>query len=223
MTMMSSKNTCRASNPRTVRVEGIVLAAGLSTRMGYCKLNAELAGSSVIQRVMDSALNSELDRVILVSGTDLRFDIVLDDAIFPKFKKIYNLNPERGMAWSIRNGLESMEPDTSGAMILLGDQPGISSENINELVEEFRWNKDKIVVPFVRGRRTTPVIFPVRLFQELCSVTGDTGGREILRRHAEDIKRVELDSCYDDTDVDTPEDLEKIRQSLEEHGRLNEN
>ncbi len=213
----SNADKQRASSPQTaMRVEGIILAAGLSTRMSYCKLAAEIQGVSVIQRVLHSALNSGLDRVVLVTGpTELScIEVPGDDSILSKFEKVANLNPERGMASSMRKGLEALKSDAAGAMVLLADQPGISPEIINELLEAFRRSPYRIIVPFVLGRRTTPVIFPAALFPELSGITGDVGGREVLARHTEQITGVELGSRYDDTDVDTPEDLNKIRQNF---------
>ncbi len=207
----------RACSPRaSIRVEGIILAAGLSTRMTYCKLEAEIEGVSVIQRVLQAALNSELNGVVLVTGpAELScVEVSGDDSTLSKLEKVANLNPERGMASSMRKGLEALKSDTAGAMVLLADQPGISPAIINKLLEIFRAHPDKIVVPFVLGRRTTPVIFPAALFPELNSITGDVGGREVLVRHAEKITAAELGNLYDDTDVDTPEDLDKIRQTF---------
>jgi molybdenum cofactor cytidylyltransferase len=67
-------------------------------------------------------------------------------------------------------------------------------------------------VPLVMGRRTTPVIFPGMLFPELMDETGDIGGRNVLKRHADQVVELEMGQEYDDTDLDTPEDLEKIRR-----------
>jgi CTP:molybdopterin cytidylyltransferase MocA len=81
-------------------------------------------------------------------------------------------------------------------MVLLADQPGITAEIINELVGEFRRNPDKMVVPFIFGRKTTPVIFPVALFPELKATVGDVGGRDVLARNAERLLGVELGTRY---------------------------
>ncbi|MBI5248549.1 MAG: nucleotidyltransferase family protein [Desulfomonile tiedjei] len=200
----------------SIKVEGIVLAAGLSTRMSYCKLEAEIEGVPLVQRVVQAALNSELDRVVIVSGThDFScLDTFGRHSNLSRLHMIANLHPERGMASSMRAGLEAVRQAVAGAMVLLGDQPGISTAIVNALLEEFRRNPDRIVVPFIFGRKTTPVIFPASLFPELANTTGDVGGRGVLARNAERISGVELGTEYDDTDVDTPEDLDRIRKNF---------
>lgn len=200
----------------SIRVEGMVLAAGLSTRMSYCKLEAEIKGMPLVQHVVNSALNSKLDRVVLVTGAR-DFSYIEDSFNAPllsKFHRVKNPFPESGMASSMRTGLEAVGPGIAGAMVILADQPGISAEVINELIAEFSRDNNRIVVPYVYGRKTTPVIFPADLFPELGRVTGDLGGREVLAANAGRITGVELGTLYDDTDVDTPEDLDKIRKSF---------
>jgi molybdenum cofactor cytidylyltransferase len=197
-------------------VEGIILAAGLSTRMTYCKLEAEVEGVSLVMRVVRAAVESELGRVVLVTGPESLACLGASgpESVLSKVEMVANLNPERGMASSMRVGLDSLRPEAAGTMVLLADQPGITAEIINELLSEFRRHPDKMVVPFIFGRKTTPVIFPAALFPELKAIIGDVGGRDVLARNAERLLGVELGTRYDDTDVDTPEDLERIRKQF---------
>lgn len=213
--MRKNVETSSTEHP-SLWVEGIILAAGLSTRMTYCKLEAEIEGVPLVMRVARAAVESELDRVVLVTGPEGLNCLGSPGAesIFSKVQMVANLNPERGMASSMRAGLDSIKPQAAGAMVLLADQPGISAEIINELVGEFRRNPDKMVVPFIFDRRTTPVIFPADLFPELKAIAGDVGGRDVLARNADRLLGVELGTRYNDMDVDTPEDLEKIRKQL---------
>jgi molybdenum cofactor cytidylyltransferase len=192
--------------------------------MSYCKLEAQIEGVPIVQRVLEAALNSDLNRVILVTGTKnlACIDIQRRDSSRSKFYEVKNLNPKRGMASSMRKGLKAVQAGAQGAMVILGDQPGISTEIINQLLDAFSYNPSSIVVPFVSGRRTTPVIFPSAVFPELAQIEGDVGGREVLTRHPEMICAVELGSCYDDTDVDTPEDLNRFRQNCAQKIRSTE-
>jgi molybdenum cofactor cytidylyltransferase len=196
------------------KIEGIILAAGLSTRMGRPKLTIEIEGIPIIRRVVRSALESELHRVILVigpsdSGVKEALGAVTAD---PRLSQMVNPYPQAGMSSSMRTGMESLGHETAGVMILLGDQPGITENMINKLLAAFLKVRTRIVVPLVQGRRTTPVIFPAMLFPELMEETGDIGGRNVLKRHADQVVELEMGQDYDDTDVDTPEDLDKIRR-----------
>jgi molybdenum cofactor cytidylyltransferase len=197
------------------KIEGIILAAGLSTRMGAPKLTIEIEGVPIIRRVVRAALESELHRVILVIGpSDSGVKEALGPvATDPRLLQVVNPSPQAGMSSSIRTGLESLDRKAAGVMILLGDQPGITGNILNELLTTFRREQTKIVVPVVIGRRTTPVIFPATLFPELMEEAGDIGGRNVLKRHADQVVELEMGQEYDDTDLDTPEDLDKIRST----------
>jgi molybdenum cofactor cytidylyltransferase len=199
----------------TDKIEGIILAAGLSTRMGAPKLTLEIEGVPIIRHVVRAALESELHRVILVIGpSDSRLVEALGPvATDPLLSRAVNPSPQAGMSSSMRKGMESLDSEAAGVMILLGDQPGITGNIINKLIAAFRREHTKIIVPYVLGRRTTPVIFPATLFPELMEEAGDIGGRNVLKRHAEQVVEFEMGQEYDDTDLDTPEDLEKIRSS----------
>jgi molybdenum cofactor cytidylyltransferase len=196
------------------KVEGIILAAGLSTRMGQPKLILEINGIPVIRRVVSAALASELHRVILVTGPSdsHAMDALGPVAEDPRLLRSVNPVPQAGMSSSMRKGMESVDREASGIMILLGDQLGITAANINKFLVAFRKDRTKIIVPLVLGRKTTPVIFPVSLFTELMQETGDIGGRNVLKRHADLVVELEMSEEYDDTDLDTPEDLDKIRR-----------
>lgn len=196
------------------KIEGIILAAGLSTRMGAPKLTLEIEGVPIIRRVVRAALASELHHVILVIGPA---DTGVKEALGPVatdlgLSQVVNPHPQAGMSSSMHKGLESLDHEAAGVMILLGDQPGITGDIINELLAAFRREQTKIIVPCVLGCRTTPVIFPATLFSELMQETGDIGGRNVLKRHADQVVELEMGQDYDDTDLDTPEDLDKIRK-----------
>jgi molybdenum cofactor cytidylyltransferase len=197
-------------------VVGIILAAGLSSRMGRPKLVLEIDGIPIVARVTRAALESHLKRVILVSGPHPNdIERVLDDLCFhSKLAHVTNLRPELGMSESVGIGISNIDFEASGAMIILADQPLLTSEIIDQLLNV--WSKDstRIVVPTIRGRKTTPVIFPKPLFPELQQVTGDIGGREIIDRHPQHVVFVEIGTMYDDSDVDSDSDYERLTNSL---------
>ena len=97
-------------------------------------------------------------------------------------------------------------------MIILGDQPFLTAAVIDTLIVAFRSHPNSIVVPCVMGRRSNPVIFPSDLFPELERTRGDVGGRFVLKRNADRIVRIEVGGMYDDSDVDTLEDLQRLTQ-----------
>ena len=192
-------------------VEGIILAAGLSKRMGLSKTLIAIEGDTLIGRVMTASLEAGLHRVVLVTNSsNCRAVHTVAASAGSRLSIVVNPHPDEGMSSSINTGLAALSPDAVGVMILLGDQPRITAETIDRLLSIFRSDIGKIVVPTVYGRRTTPVIFPAHLFPELMATTGDVGGREVLKRNPDKVFWVEMGSGYDDTDLDTPEDLDRF-------------
>ncbi len=141
-----------------VRIAGIVLAAGLSTRMGRPKLLLELGNKSVIYRVVRAALASQLDEVVIVAGRnhDPLLQSLGELSRHPKFQTAYNQTPEAGMASSIVAGMQSLvELNRDGVMIILGDQAKLTTDVIDHLVVIFSESTSAIVAPTVDGRQTT--------------------------------------------------------------------
>lgn len=201
-------------------VEGIVLAAGLSTRMGQPKPAIEIDGITLLDRVVGTALDSRLERVIVVLGPSQRGpEQPSEKDEGRRLKIVINPFPEKGMSSSLRSGLAEVSSSASGVMTLLADQPWLTPVVIDTLIESFHRRCDKIVAPKVHGRRSNPVVIPRRFFGELKEVTGDTGGRSVLNRHTKSVVLIEMSSFYDDTDLDTPEDVAAARERF----RRNEN
>lgn len=194
-------------------IEGIVAAAGLSSRMGRPKLLLEIDGVPLLARVVRAALDSRLDRVTVVVGPSQQVPpaIEIGDQA-SRLSVATNPHPERGMSSSLRTGLRDINPSSAGVMILLADMPWLTTRVIDSLIESFLLNREKIVAPAVHGRRSHPVVLPRRLFGELDEITGDTGGKSLLNRHAHNVVLIEMGSYYDDSDLDTPEDLAKARE-----------
>lgn len=198
-------------------VSGIILAAGLSTRMrGRQKLLMDMGGIPVIERVVRAALTSSLSQIILVVAPEHgEMRKALGSLLYsPRLSIAPNAQAAQGISSSLRIGLQAVSQDATGVMILLGDQPLISSDVINILVVRFLQLPNKIVAPCVRGRRSNPVIFPMEFIPELRQIEGDVGGRTVIQRHEDRLETVELGIDYDDIDVDTPEDFERARDRL---------
>jgi molybdenum cofactor cytidylyltransferase len=194
-------------------MEGIILAAGLSTRMGRQKLLIEVGGIPVIRRVAHAALESRLSRLILVTGpsNSKLLQALGPDAKHERVLIVVNDHPEEGMSSSLKTGMMLLTKETSGVMLILADQPFLTSAIINRLLDEFHKQTDRILAPLVHGRRSNPVIFPADLFPELEMVTGDAGGRSVLQGHSARVVGIEIGGYYNDIDLDTADDLQRIR------------
>jgi molybdenum cofactor cytidylyltransferase len=199
------------------KVEGIILAAGLSTRLlGGQKIWTDICGEPMISHVVRQCLASRLDHVTVVLGpADATRTELEEFARFnSRFSKVVNSRPQAGMSESIRVGLAGIDPSADGAALILGDQPLITGCVIDTLITAFKSHKNVIVAPLIRGHRSTPVIFPAALFAEVMQITGDVGARSVVNNHVEDVIGLEMGAVYDDTDLDTQDDLLRIRKKM---------
>lgn len=186
-------------------VSGVIMASGLSKRMGKCKLLMPYKDRAIIQWVMDALEKSFLNPKLVITGNEEIKALALER----NFTVVINELAELGQSESIKLGvLNSKEAD--GYAFITGDQPLISSEFLNSLVFEFEKTKDKIIVPMYKGTRGNPVIFPKRYREELLKLQGDVGGRVLLNKYKEYIEFIEVQDEKLLKDIDTKEDYERL-------------
>ena len=210
------------------RVGAVVLAAGVSSRMGCPKLLMPWGDGPLVARAVGAALGARVDPVVVVLGH--RAEEVrraLEPLAVPAGGRLVTvLNPDYldgGQSSSVRTGIASLPDEAAGAVFVLGDQPLVRSEHIDLLVDRFarlraHRGDGLILVPAFGGRRGNPVLFGRRLVQELVSLRGDEGGRSLLRSHPEAV--VEVPAGEEVLlDVDTREDYERLRGRVDTQGR----
>jgi molybdenum cofactor cytidylyltransferase len=207
-------------NNRYHRLTGIILAAGMGSRFSGVKQLAKIKKNSLIYHIAKQALESDLDEVKLILGH--KFDDVkksLQELIDnEKLSIIQNKNFTDGMSSSIIIGLESALGRTDGVMIILGDQPNITTEVLNKLINAYKDSVAKLCVPMIQthdsARPGNPVIFNQRLFSELVKMIGDIGAREIVRKNLEYAKQVKFHNEETQFQINTVEDLEEYNKNL---------
>lgn len=205
---------------KSSRLTGIVLIAGLSSRMGSPKALLPLGGQPSLVRILKEILASDLDQVILVLGAHGKFIRPALGEIIKNSRLTLMYNPayRQGLSSSIKRGLSRVSPDEAGVMFLMGDQPLLRASSINRLIRTFLKDPDHIVVPCYDRSPGNPVIFPFAIVPELLELSGDTGGREVLRRHPDRVRFVPIRPSRVGWDMDTPEDYQKIKETFNEKG-----
>jgi probable selenium-dependent hydroxylase accessory protein YqeC len=194
-------------------VAGIILAAGLSRRFGTNKLITSFRGKPLLQWTVEAALRSRLASVNVVLGHEHRQVASALAALSGDSRLTITINDSfaQGQSTSIVAGLAAISPDNDAAMLMVGDQPLIDDSVINLLISTFATSNAGICFPCIANRRGNPVIFSSRFFPELVRLTGDTGGRTIMERHAEACVPVVFSSASPFSDVDVPSDLDALR------------
>lgn len=192
-------------------IAAIVLAAGLSRRMGQAKLLMPVGGRAIIRYVVESVLAGGVDSVWVVTGPDVE-PIEAALAGF-EVQIVVNPAPEEGQAGSVRTGIAALPPSVDAVLIALGDQPSLAPSIIPALLAARRASPKLIVAPRYRDGQGNPVLFKREIFPELLRLTGDQGARPIIQKEPARVEWVELDLPMP-PDVDTPDDYEKIRANL---------
>ena len=192
-------------------IAAIVLAAGLSRRMGQAKLLMPVGGRPIIRYVVESVLAGGVDSVWVVTGPDVE----PTEAALAGFEVqiVVNPAPEEGQAGSVRTGIAALPPSVDAVLIALGDQPSLAPSIIPALLAARRTTPKLIVAPRYRDGQGNPVLFKREIFPELLRLTGDQGARPIIQKEPARVEWVELDLPMP-PDVDTPDDYERIRANL---------
>lgn len=194
-------------------IAALVLAAGQSRRMGSPKLLLPLGDRPVIARVVDEVLGGPIDHVVVVVGSDGQGIV---EALAGRPVQLA-VNPDRAgdMLSSVRCGLRTLPDQCDGVMIVLGDQPQITSEVVRLLVNRFQARRSGIVVPTHRGKRGHPLLLATHYQSEILNHFADVGLRGLLDAHPQDVLEVEIDSPDILEDMDRPEDYQRILKSMD--------
>jgi len=162
-------------------IAGIVLAAGLSSRLGRPKQLLPVLGEPLLRHTLRRVLASSLDDILLVVGPEA--DAIRAAAADLPLTVVFNPDAARGQSTSVRAGLGALSPEVDAAMFLLGDQPGLDPGVIDTLIRAWRTSGAPVVAPLYDDDIGNPVLFDRRVFPELASLEGDTGARPVVRAY----------------------------------------
>lgn len=203
----------RIEAPHAPKIGAVVLAAGMSSRMGANKLLMDVNGKQMVRHTVDAALASHAEPVIVVTGNEAA-DVKA--ALTGLNVRIVN-NPDfaNGLSASLRCGLNVLPEDCDGALVLLGDMPGVSTALIDKLIASFDTAESRAICVATRhGKRGNPVLWARRFFPEMLAIEGDVGARNLIGTYGELVCEVEASDDAPLTDIDTPEALASYRSRL---------
>ena len=180
----------------------VILAAGNASRFGGNKLFAPIGDKMMIERAFDAIPTEKLNDIIVVT----QYDKVAALAADRGFQTVINDCPELGISRSVQLGTEALKDRCGGILYQVADQPWLKRESVSKMLDLFRAHPESIVSMSCNGKRGNPCVFPEKYFDELCSLSGDTGGRAVIQRHEDDLILFEVESS-ELTDVDTPDNI----------------
>jgi molybdenum cofactor cytidylyltransferase len=190
-------------------ISGVVLAAGSSTRLGTPKQLLELGGRPLLQHVVDSLAASTVDSCVVVLGHEAP---AVEGALSlpPGTSVVVNPDYERGQSTSLSAGLEALDEACEAAVIVLGDQPGMSAAIVDRALETYRASDAPIVRSTFCGAPGHPVVVARSQWGLLRAATGDEGARGLLAHPSVRVHEVEMGAPL--VDVDTWEEYERLRR-----------
>lgn len=178
--------------------------------MGAPKLLLEVGGRTLLARVIAAAQASRCSDILVVVGEHA--DRVGREAAGAGVRTILNPRYAEGMGTSLAAGIAALSPDCEAAVVLLGDQPCLDPGVIDALIEAHHATGKPIVAARYGAVVGAPTLIARALFAEAARLSGDTGGRPLIQRHPDLVAEVPLGSEAFSWDVDTPEDLERLRR-----------
>ncbi len=187
----------------------ILLAAGSSSRFGSPKQLAQNNGVSLIHHSVSEAIKVNSD-VIVVLGANL--DIVKKEIENFPVQIVYNKDWEEGMSSSIGCGITALlnrNPSAEAAIILVIDQPFLSSTIIVDLIEKYEATKKPVVACAYKDVIGTPALFDKSFFQPLLELKGQSGAKKIISQNKNAVVTIPFQLGY--IDIDTKEDYENFK------------
>jgi len=185
----------------------VVLAAGLSHRMGVQKLLLPFSGKTVIAHIVDTLLASTIDEVHIVVGHQA--ERIISELSGRAVSVVNNPDYNSGMLSSVRCGLRSLPEDCRAVMVVLGDQPSITAGLVDQMLQYFTTTGENILVPIYKGKRGHPIVFSSHYRDEILTQYGDVGLRGLLHSHPNDIYELTVSDASVLCDMDYPEDYRR--------------
>jgi molybdenum cofactor cytidylyltransferase len=185
------------------RVGVVILAAGGSSRMGAPKQLLKFRGQTLIQRAVKTALGSVCRPAVVVLGGNAD---LMEREISGGVKIVRNGRWSEGMGSSVACGVEAIQEETDAIILMLCDQPLITSA----ILDRFATESDRgLAAAEYNGTIGVPALFGREYFRELRSLIGKEGAKKILLRNEAQVVRV---SCPEAAiDIDTVDDYQRLQ------------
>lgn len=202
----------------------LLLAAGSSSRMGRPKQLLDIHGTPLLRHSVEAALGVSSGKVVVVLGSNenahrnvlkgLPVDIVV------------NHYWKDGMGSSIKTGLHYIVQDHGDAkaiLIMVCDQPALTSNHLNTLIDQYRRSDKKIVASSYHDTLGVPVVFGRSFFSNILMLRDDQGAKKIIEQFSEQVMAVpfapgaiDLDTMADYNayltggSIDSPSETKKV-------------
>ncbi len=185
----------------------LILAAGNSSRMGKTKQLLPFKNTTLLEWAIEQAQKSVVKNVFCVLGANK--EVIEKQLTSNIVEIIYNPNYKDGLSTSIVKGIDFLlNYNFDSVLIMLADQPHVTSEYLNSLIEVSKNNPSNIIASSYQGSVGVPAIFPKNYFNDLLDLKGDKGAKNFLLQQNNNV--IKVNSTQNLLDIDTPEDYQHL-------------
>jgi molybdenum cofactor cytidylyltransferase len=196
-------------------IAAVILAAGRSRRMAPHNklLIADKAGKPMVSRVVDNVLSSKARPILVVTG---HMAEQVEQAVGGRpVRFVHAESYADGLSASLKAGIAAIPPECAAAIVCLGDMPLVTGRMIDRLISVYDADEGRLIVlPTFRGKQGNPMLWDKRFFPEILEISGDSGARFLIGKHAEAVAEVEMADDAVLRDFDTTESLTTLPKGM---------
>ena len=159
------------------KIWAIILAAGESKRMKVPKMLLPFHGKTMIEKVIENVIRSEVFRTLVVLGSYR--DEILGSISHLPVDHCYNENYRKGMLSSVQCGFKNLPAHFDAVLVFPGDQPFIEPEVINLIIKAYRETGKGIIIPVYRKKRGHPLLISNR-YRDVINILDENEGLRSL-------------------------------------------
>jgi molybdenum cofactor cytidylyltransferase len=178
--------------------------------MGRLKPLLPFENRTIIETILSTLSQCPVEEILVVLGHRAE-EIKPVLAQYP-VRIVHNAQYQHGMLSSVQAGIAQTASNTDAYLICLGDQPSLQRQTIQHLIASFKGAKPGVSVPCYRGQSGHPLLVSALYREEIKRLDPAIGLRELLQRHPDAIRRVEVDAPGVLEDLDTPEDYRRLKR-----------
>lgn len=188
-----------------MKINLIVLGAGNSKRFNGNKLLAKIKDKPMYMHIVENILDLNLNKIIFVT----QYEEIRKKLLDYNIHVVMNEKSELGISHSIKLGIEA-DDTCDGYLFIVSDQPFIKAESIQALIDRFIKSDKGMACVEYNNKLKNPTIFSKKYKEELLQLQGDVGGKSVMKKHLDDLERVQICNELELIDIDTKEELENI-------------